>query len=190
MHAGLAWGINKFQIAYILATAEWESKFSPIEEIGGKNKPYAPYYGRGYVQITHKENYDKYSKLLSLDMVTHPEIALRPDVSLVVIVHGMSKGSFTGKKLGDYITDFDHKDYINARRIVNGLDRAAEIAAFATFWEGALSGVNSIGSDPAPRLLFLKPHLGELSDGTEADPRTNQGLEPSEAIKCPPGVQY
>jgi hypothetical protein len=54
MHAGLAWGINKFQIAYILATAEWESRFSPIEEIGGKNKPYAPYYGRGYVQLTHK----------------------------------------------------------------------------------------------------------------------------------------
>jgi hypothetical protein len=47
--------------------------------------------------------------LLHLDMVTHPEIALRPDVSLVVIVHGMAKGSFTGKKLGDYITDFDHR---------------------------------------------------------------------------------
>jgi hypothetical protein len=54
MHAGLAWGINKFQIAYILATAEWESSFSPIEEIGGRNKPYAPYYGRGYVQLTHR----------------------------------------------------------------------------------------------------------------------------------------
>jgi hypothetical protein len=54
MHAGLSWGINKFQIAYILATAEWESRFSPIEEIGGKNKSYAPYYGRGYVQLTHK----------------------------------------------------------------------------------------------------------------------------------------
>jgi hypothetical protein len=54
MHAGLSWGINKFQIAYILATAEWESRFSPIEEIGGKTKSYAPYYGRGYVQLTHK----------------------------------------------------------------------------------------------------------------------------------------
>jgi hypothetical protein len=42
-------------------------------------------------------------------MVTHPEIALRPDVSLVVIVHGMAMGGFTGKKLGDYITDFDHR---------------------------------------------------------------------------------
>jgi hypothetical protein len=42
-------------------------------------------------------------------MVTHPEIALRPDVSLAVIVHGMAKGGFTGKKLGDYITNFDAK---------------------------------------------------------------------------------
>jgi len=49
-----AWGINKFHIAYILATAEWESGFKPVEEISGKNKPYAPYYGRGYVQLTHK----------------------------------------------------------------------------------------------------------------------------------------
>ncbi len=69
------------------------------------------------------------------------------------------------------------QDYINARRIVNGLDRANEIAAFATFWEGALSGINSIGSDPAPtpRLLFLKPHMGESSDNTELDPRDDQG---------------
>jgi hypothetical protein len=42
-------------------------------------------------------------------MVAHPELALRPDVSLVIIVHGMAKGGFTGKKLGDYIADFDHK---------------------------------------------------------------------------------
>jgi putative chitinase len=96
-------------------------------------------------------------------MVTHPEIALKPDVSLVVIVHGMAKGVFTGKKLGDYITDFDRKDYINARRIVNGLDRATEIAAFATFWEGALSGINTIGSDPAPTARYL-PHLGEINN--------------------------
>ncbi|PNP78486.1 hypothetical protein FNYG_08172 [Fusarium nygamai] len=171
MHAGLAWGINKFQIAYILATAEWESSFSPIEEIGGRNKPYAPYYG---------QNYEKYGRLLSLDLVAHPELALRPDVSLVIIVHGMAKGGFTGKKLGDYIVDFDHKDYINARRIVNGLDRATEIAALATFWEGALSGINSIGSDPAPRALFLEQHLGELSDSTEVDPRANKGQEASD----------
>jgi hypothetical protein len=74
------------------------------------------------------------------------------------------------------------QDYINARRIVNGLDRATEIAAFATFWEGALSGINSIGSDPAPaaRLLFLKQHLGELSDGAEINPSANQGQQPSD----------
>ncbi len=52
MHAGAAWGLTKFQIAYILATAEWESRFSPIEEIGERNKPYAPYYGRGQGRAT------------------------------------------------------------------------------------------------------------------------------------------
>jgi hypothetical protein len=81
------------------------------------------------------------------------------------------------------------QDYINARRIVNGLDRATEIATFATFWEGALSGINSIGSDPAPTagLLFLKPYFSELSDGTEVDPTANQGREPSDNFEQPQG---
>ena len=55
------------------------------------------------------ENYEKYGTLLGLDLVGHPEITLQPDVSLVVIVHGMAKGRFTGKKLSDYIKDADHK---------------------------------------------------------------------------------
>jgi hypothetical protein len=54
MHAGTDWNLNKYQLAYILATADWESSFSPIEEHGGPSKPYAPYYGRGYVQLTHR----------------------------------------------------------------------------------------------------------------------------------------
>ncbi|KAG0174996.1 hypothetical protein DFQ28_003422 [Apophysomyces sp. BC1034] len=141
-HAGADWGLNKFQIAYILATAEHESYFRPIKEIGDAGKPYAPYYGRGYVQ---------YGKFLHLDLVTQPDLVLKEDVSRVILVHGMSHGWFTGKKLSAYIGGFDHRDYVGARRIINGQDRAQDIAGLATFWEGALSGINGIGSDPAPR---------------------------------------
>ncbi|KAG0273266.1 hypothetical protein BGZ95_010915, partial [Linnemannia exigua] len=57
VHVGSDWGLNNRQLAYILATAEHESYFRPIKEIGGAKKSYNPYFGRGYVQLTHKENY-------------------------------------------------------------------------------------------------------------------------------------
>jgi hypothetical protein len=39
---------DQHQIAYILATAQHESNFEPVTEIGGSSKEYAPYQGRGF----------------------------------------------------------------------------------------------------------------------------------------------
>ncbi|MEE4406755.1 hypothetical protein [Enterobacter mori] len=47
-----------------------------------------------------------------------------------VAINGMSQGWFTGKKRGDYLTD-TRTDYLNARRIINGTDKAQTIAACA-----------------------------------------------------------
>jgi putative chitinase len=44
--------------------------------------------------------------------------------------YGMRHGSFTGKKLSDYISGAQ-LDYRGARRIINGHDQAALIAAYA-----------------------------------------------------------
>lgn len=106
-------------------------------------------------------------------MINDPSIALRPDVSLVVLVHGMAKGKFTGKKLGDYITSAANKDYVNARRIVLGQNHASAIAGRANFWEGAINGTNTVGKDALPGgdVLYLGEWLGDLADGTEIDPR-------------------
>ena len=47
----------------------------------------------------------------------------------------MAEGLFTGKCLGDYV-NASRCDPLSARRIVNGLDRASEIAGyFARFRE-------------------------------------------------------
>ncbi|KAF9325344.1 hypothetical protein BG006_011164 [Podila minutissima] len=148
IHVGAAWDLNNRRLAYILATAEHESYFRPIEEIQGAKRSYKPYFGRGYVQLTHKENYAKYGKLLTLDLVNKPELALQEEVARVVLVHGMTYGWFTGKKLSDYI-DKDHDDYVGARRIVNGQDKAQQIAKLAEFWEGFLFGNNTIGAHKA-----------------------------------------
>ena len=130
---------RKAQIAYVLATTQWETNqtFEPVreaywlsEEWREQNLRYYPYYGRGYVQLTWRNNYEKYARITGLDLVTDPDIAMRPEVALFVLVHGFKTGTFTGRKITDYI-DETKTDFIRARRCINGSDRAHEIAAIA-----------------------------------------------------------
>ncbi|MEL4897111.1 glycoside hydrolase family 19 protein [Crocosphaera sp. Alani8] len=127
---------DRNQICYIMATIQHETAdtFRPIAEYGGSHRRYAPYYGRGYVQLTWKYNYEKYGKMLHLDLVTHPDEVMQPDVSLFIIVNGMKNGVFTGKKLSDYI-EGNRVGFVDARRIINGLDRAELIASYAREWQ-------------------------------------------------------
>jgi D-alanyl-D-alanine carboxypeptidase/Bacterial SH3 domain/Chitinase class I len=127
------------QIAYVLATTDWETghTFEPVREAYQKddswrrrNLRYYPYYGRGYVQLTWEDNYRKYAKILGLDLVKNPDLALDPKIALFILVHGFRTGAFTGKKIADYI-DAEEKDFYHARRCINRLDRAEEIAALA-----------------------------------------------------------
>ena len=127
---------NRDQWCYIMATIQHETAhtYKPIAEYGGKHRNYAPYYGRGYVQLTHKFNYDKYGKLLHKGFVAHPDEVMDPAVSLFIIVHGMKNGAFTGKKLDDYISG-SHVDFLHARRIINGMDKATLIQGYAINWQ-------------------------------------------------------
>lgn len=130
-------GINdRNQICYIMATIQHETAgtYLPIAEYGGKNRRYTPYYGRGYVQLTWRYNYQKYSNLLNRDFVKHPDQVMEPDISLFIIVHGMKNGTFTGKKLSDYISG-SHVDLYHARKIINGLDCAKLIEGYAKQWQ-------------------------------------------------------
>jgi len=128
------------QIQYILATVQHETNntFKPVKEAywlsekwRKKNLRYYPYYGRGFVQITWKENYQKFGKLLNLDLVNHPDLALDIDNSIFILVYGMKHGIFTGKKLDDYINDEKGSNFIRARKIINGTDKAEHISTLA-----------------------------------------------------------
>ena len=88
------------------------------------------YRGRGYVQPTWKKLYRRAGEALGIDLINDPDKALEPEIAAAVAAYGMDVGLFTGKKLSDYIDD-QHQDYFNARRIINGLDCAQEIAGFA-----------------------------------------------------------
>lgn len=131
------------QEAYVLATAEHETNgtFLPVEEGYYLKNPkafqrklrYFPYYGRGLVQLTWKFNYERYARLLGIDLVGQPELALRPEVSTFILVHGCLNGVFTGKAVPDYINT-RKIDFVGARRVINGSDRARHIAGLADRW--------------------------------------------------------
>lgn len=82
------------------------------------------WFGRGQIQITHKNNYDKLGKKIGVDLVSNPSLALDINNSAAIAVLGMRDGDFTGKKLSDYAfpqaLDADWQNH--PRRIVNGKD--------------------------------------------------------------------
>ncbi|WP_341317364.1 glycoside hydrolase family 19 protein [Paraburkholderia sp. IMGN_8] len=88
------------------------------------------YRGRGYVQVTWKSNYQAIGQLIGVDLANSPDRMLEPEIAAWATVYGMENGIFTGKKLSNYISATT-QDYVNARRIINGLDQADKIAGFA-----------------------------------------------------------
>jgi putative chitinase len=96
------------------------------------------YRGMGFVMLTGRGNYTKASTKLGVDLVTTPEKALELDISSKILYKGMMEGWFTSRKLPDYITD-TKTDFFNARRIINGLDRAALIEGYAKQFNRAFS---------------------------------------------------
>ena len=132
--------VDEAQIAYVLATVEWETNhtWQPVREAywlseawRKKHLRYYPYYGRGFCQITWKENYEKFGKLLGIDLVVHPDLALFPKYAAFILVHGMKHGTFTGKALNDYVSSEGNFDFVTARHIINGSDKAHTIASIA-----------------------------------------------------------
>jgi len=138
--------------AYMLATSyhETDRKMQPVEEYGrGKGKRYGRkimysgrpyelpdeiYYGRGDVQLTWYENYKRMGELLGIPLLEQPELALDPKISARIMIEGMTRGhsgrgDFTGVSLENYFNS-TKDDPVNARKIINRLDRASLIAGY------------------------------------------------------------
>jgi hypothetical protein len=99
----------------------------------------ARFKGRGYVQLTGRANYASMSTQIGLGnaLTTDPDRALDTLTAYRVMSSGMRKGSFTGKRLADFIND-KGADYLDSRRIINGQDQAAKIEGYAKTLEAVL----------------------------------------------------
>ena len=186
------------QTAYVMATVfhEKAQTMQPIEEYGGSSTRYAPWYGRGYVQLTWEDNYAKQeAKMGDMpegtffmdDWKVHEnwDRAMIPDVSAFICVNGMKDGDFTGVGLSKYIKE-GSCDYWNARRIVNGTDKAELIAGYANIFEDALAagfeGMEIPMPPPPPvegeaiQLSIVRVQVGESINEVHPDVLTAQAL--------------
>ncbi|HEY0048051.1 MAG TPA: hypothetical protein VGB68_02115 [Pyrinomonadaceae bacterium] len=143
-------------LAYMMATVyhETDQKFQGIEEYGpdsyfkkydgrkdlGNTEPGdgLRFKGRGFVQITGRLNYTKFSKILGIDLVDNPKLALDLENCVKILFYGMTNGTFTGRKLSDYFSA-TAEEWVNARRIINRLDKANLIADEAKKFYAAIS---------------------------------------------------
>ncbi|AJK27160.1 EF hand domain protein [Acinetobacter phage vB_AbaM_phiAbaA1] len=98
------------------------------------------YKGRGYVQLTGTRNYALFSKLLGVDLLGEPELAMDPEIAAKIMTYGMLNGSFTGVgfRRKRPVSKYNKAQYIAARNIINGSDRANDIAGYAMIFERAL----------------------------------------------------
>lgn len=104
--------------------------------------------GRGYPQLTGRANYARADRELGMNgsLLAVPSQALKADVAAKIMRLGMSEGWFTGKKLSDYLPmnlPAEHKAFVNARRIINGTDKAELIAGYADEFQRALIQANA-----------------------------------------------
>jgi YD repeat-containing protein len=144
-----AW-LNLDQTAYLLASSFHETdsyqapglneyasgkKYEGNKDLGNTQPGDGPKYkGRGYIQTTGRRNYTYWSNRLGIDFVTNPGLIAAPGTAAIVAAFGLRDGTFTGKAIGAYVNS-KNTDFVNARRTVNGLDRARKIAGHAQAYQ-------------------------------------------------------
>lgn len=133
--------VNRLEAAWSKGQLTWVK--TPYWRFDASGKAW---FGRGYVQITHRENYARIGELIGVDLVGNPSLALDPDVATKIAVVGMQRGAFTGVALRDFLPG----DYRNARKIINGTESAAKVAGYAEKFEVAVRRLGS-ESDVSPR---------------------------------------
>lgn len=97
--------------------------------------------GMGYPQVTGRNNYFKAKQKTGIDFISQPRLMMIAANAAKVMASGMIEGWFTGKKLADFIPRdraATRAEFRPARKIINGLDRAADVADYAITFQNYL----------------------------------------------------
>lgn len=107
-----------------------------------KDKRGLPYFGRGLIQITWKENYEKYGKKIGVDLVNNPEKIFIPENSYnVAVAYLTDKRGSSKKSTFDWV---DENNLTQARKSVNGGTKAInEVNTAYGFWKDILKKNNA-----------------------------------------------
>lgn len=184
------------KLAYILGTAFHEAdRFRTMEEYasgsayeGRKDLGNTQagdgrrFKGRGFVQITGRRNYTDWSARLGIGLVSDPNLAKQPDIAARILVEGMMLGTFTGKGLPSYIAG-PKCDFLNARRTVNGTDKADLIAGHARKFESALDAAGYSAAPVAVPEPIILPETAPVP--TPAPAASAKPLTPIEQMNKP-----
>lgn len=165
------------------------------------------YAGKGYPQTTGESNYEKAERAIreqypevveafeartgrKFDLTVgdqpndkqDPQNMLDPQIAYVTMSYGMRTGMFTGKKFSDYINDLE-TNYLRARRIINGNDKAALIASYARDFEKVLlKSKVSLPSPDSSKDSRPSDQPGSVSGGVTGDsPASGSAPPPASA---------
>lgn len=160
------WTMKPVKEAYWLSEEKRRRYFHKMYDIKG-DRPHvarmlgnlqpgdgAKFPGGGYTQVTGRTNYERLHDITGEPLLSQPELVLEPEIAVVALIEGALQGWWTGKKLGRYV-NLQKSDFYNARRVINGTDRAQKIADLAKQYDEALLaegyGVQDVKVIPAPK---------------------------------------
>ncbi len=112
------------------------------------------YFGRGYVQLTWDYNYKEADAQLGREsreesFYWNPDLTMEPDESIQITYDGMVDGWYTTWCMLSYMPPDRQPDFIEARRVINGKDKAGLIAGYAEDFLKAIEAA-TMTVDPAP----------------------------------------
>jgi len=115
--------------------------------------------GEGHVQNTGRRNAGVATRRLNelfglgIDLVKKPDLRGDPLISALSLFIGNREGWWTGKALGAFLDgideddDADLREFIKARAVVNGTDKAEKIGREALVFEAALKLAGYVGAN-------------------------------------------
>ena len=125
---------------------------------GGKSNYYKkgvdslgiPYFGRGLIQLTHNYNYEKYGKLIGVDLLNNGDLALKPENSYKIASEYLKNKTFKYVNRGDY-----KKARISVNGGTKSLDKVnSEYNKWVNIFKNPLVSFESLFWTRKKRILF------------------------------------